>query len=84
MGKSKVELLRAQVESEHGLQKHEEDVEEDKDEVGQEDKEESEQGRRGKLEKTARDMGIEDVESKTSDELVDEIVDNLPQSKNKT
>lgn len=68
VGKSKVELVRAQVESEIGIK----DSEKDK-----EDKTESEQGKREKLEKMAREMGIENIEGKNNDELLDEIADNL-------
>ncbi len=69
VGKSKIELVRAQVESEFGV----EDSEEDNKKV----KTESTQDKREKLEKMAREMGIEDIENKTSEELIDEITHNL-------
>lgn len=68
VGKSKIELLRAQVEYEFGLNEFEDD---------EENKSGSEQEKREKLEKMAIEMGIEDTEGKNDDELIDEIAGNL-------
>ncbi|MFO7966934.1 MAG: hypothetical protein R6U44_04980 [Archaeoglobaceae archaeon] len=73
VGKSKIELVKAQVESEVKLQELEESTDKDKPE--------REQEKREKLEKIAKNMGIEDIEGKTDDELIHEIADNLPDQK---
>lgn len=69
VGKSKIELIKAQVESESELKELQKSAEEDKLK--------HEEEKREKLETIARKMGVEDIEGKTNDELIDEIADNL-------
>ncbi len=73
VGKSKIELVRAQVESEFGREGSEKDNEEAQ--TG------NVQAKRQKLEKMAREIGIEDIEHKSSDELINEITDKLSADK---
>ncbi|MFO7967997.1 MAG: twin-arginine translocase TatA/TatE family subunit [Archaeoglobaceae archaeon] len=69
MGKSMGEFKRAQREAEIELQEFEKDVKEGKHKTKE---------RREKIEKMARDMGIEDIEGKTEEELLEEIRNAAP------
>lgn len=69
MGKSMGEFKKAQREAEIELQEFEKEVKEGKHKSGD---------RREKLEKMARDVGIEDIEGKTDEELIEEIRNAAP------
>lgn len=72
MGKSMGEFKRAQREAEIELQEFEKEVKEGKYKTKE---------KREKLEKMAKELGIEDVEGKTEDELMEEIKNAIPKEK---